>query len=348
MIVPIAAIAVGFIAQDASRRRREREEREALERVLALARPLALDDRRRAEDGDAAHRRDAEDASASASAAAVALRDAQDALNDDAGSSGDVDDAARPQCRFCFETHGALISPCMCAGTAAYVHESCLRRWQVVSLGTHGVSESYCRVCGAEFTLPKAPLANRVRCWFNPLASDRLEQYFRVFLQIMLDTIVPTERTVALERPKQLLPLVSFAELRIWARREIRKGNKILRFWARVSNACEWAYSAFILSYLGAISSVAGVDAIAAAVHQNRPSTPAEDLAFRCSRNVFASLVRFSRWLVVRTSPVHRIVAMSDRYPQYSFGEPLRFDGPRGENGRRLEFSVGSGLILPR
>ena len=222
----------------------------------------------------------------------------------------------------------------MCTGTAAYVHESCLHRWQAVSLGAQGRIESVCRVCGAEFTMPKAPFARRVQSWFNPLAADRLQQYLRVLFQMTLNTVVPTESTVALARPKQLLPLVSFAELRIWARREIRKGNKILRFLARVSNACEWTYSAFIVSYLWGVSSVAGIDAVACAVHEEGGAVSAmQDVWFRCSRHIFVNLARFSRWLVVRTSPVHRIVAMSDRYPQYSFGEPHRLDGTRdGQN----------------
>lgn len=69
-------------------------------------------------------------------------------------------------CRFCFDgspESGALISPCKCKGSQAFVHLSCLRRWQrmvLVSQPTHpafqrdDVRHHECNVCKAEFTCP--------------------------------------------------------------------------------------------------------------------------------------------------------------------------------------------------
>ena len=56
-----------------------------------------------------------------------------------AGASDASDDDER-MCRYCFDDEGPLISPCKCKGGQAFVHLSCLRRWQrmvLVSQPTH-------------------------------------------------------------------------------------------------------------------------------------------------------------------------------------------------------------------
>ena len=47
-------------------------------------------------------------------------------------------------CRICLE-EGELISPCMCAGTTAFVHEACLVKW----LNTSGRTD--CEICKYEY-----------------------------------------------------------------------------------------------------------------------------------------------------------------------------------------------------
>ena len=47
-------------------------------------------------------------------------------------------------CRICLD-EGDLISPCLCTGTAAYVHEECLLKW----LNTSGRTD--CEICKYEY-----------------------------------------------------------------------------------------------------------------------------------------------------------------------------------------------------
>ena len=57
-----------------------------------------------------------------------------------AGASDASDDSDERMCRYCFDDEGPLISPCNCKGGQAFVHLSCLRRWQrmvLVSQPTH-------------------------------------------------------------------------------------------------------------------------------------------------------------------------------------------------------------------
>ena len=75
-----------------------------------------------------------------------------------------ADDIDEPICRYCFSNDpedGELISPCDCSGGQAYVHLSCLRRWQrmvLVSQPTHPAfydkdpRHYTCNVCNGKFT----------------------------------------------------------------------------------------------------------------------------------------------------------------------------------------------------
>ena len=198
-MLPLALVACAACAVKA---RADRERAAASRRARdALALALEVDERAldRIRDGDddddgdddararrwfasAEGRRRTSSARASAkTAATTAMEDEEDDGDEDG------DEAARPSCRFCFEPRGDLVSPCACAGTAAFVHEHCLRRWQRVSLRTHGVEENACRVCGETFALAKAPAAARLAQWFSPCAHDRVEQYAKFALRTVLN-----------------------------------------------------------------------------------------------------------------------------------------------------------------
>ena len=49
-------------------------------------------------------------------------------------------------CRICLEP-GELIQPCLCSGTAAFVHKECLEKWFTFSDNTH------CEICLHEYTI---------------------------------------------------------------------------------------------------------------------------------------------------------------------------------------------------
>eukprot|EP00887_Chlorella_sp_A99_P002201 scaffold21.g2201.t1 len=59
-----------------------------------------------------------------------------------------------PQCRICWEEAdtgegGALLTPCLCAGSGRHVHERCLREWMRV-----GPAVLRCNVCRADYDPP--------------------------------------------------------------------------------------------------------------------------------------------------------------------------------------------------
>jgi E3 ubiquitin-protein ligase DOA10 len=62
------------------------------------------------------------------------------------------------QCRFCLdygETHNnRLIEPCLCKGSARYVHTLCLRRWALIGPDDSAIK---CGVCGSAFTVVVLP-----------------------------------------------------------------------------------------------------------------------------------------------------------------------------------------------
>eukprot|EP00930_Biecheleria_cincta_P033299 TRINITY_DN23061_c0_g2_i1.p1 TRINITY_DN23061_c0_g2~~TRINITY_DN23061_c0_g2_i1.p1 ORF type:complete len:378 (-),score=29.73 TRINITY_DN23061_c0_g2_i1:97-1230(-) len=60
------------------------------------------------------------------------------------------------QCRFCLADAPAdeLVAPCRCEGTARFVHETCLLRWQQQVAGTRNESQALvCQSCLAPFVL---------------------------------------------------------------------------------------------------------------------------------------------------------------------------------------------------
>lgn len=68
------------------------------------------------------------------------------------------------QCRFCLDEApiSELISPCQCTGTGSFVHEECLRRWQLKVVCTpDDTRASICQACRSPYTLPPPPVPAR-------------------------------------------------------------------------------------------------------------------------------------------------------------------------------------------
>ena len=135
-------------------------------------------------------------------------------------------------CRFCFTGSecGTLIEPCACAGSQAYVHKRCLRRWQRVSYQTRGARETQCRVCHANYTYESKIWSKDARrgprFWFSFRARDRLNEYSRAWIQSAANALL-RRKGVSLPRSASsagnLALLVAHSEVRIWAGREERR-----------------------------------------------------------------------------------------------------------------------------
>ena len=64
------------------------------------------------------------------------------------------------KCRFCFETNEPLISVCQCKGTNKWIHEECLKEWQlytIINQSTHPqyqvASDKICCICNTEYLI---------------------------------------------------------------------------------------------------------------------------------------------------------------------------------------------------
>lgn len=77
------------------------------------------------------------------------------------GATGDGEEEVQQEsvCRFCFNSGGELLSPCMCKGTNEWVHLECLRTWQKQVLldqpthpKYHTKIDQVCNVCLEPFT----------------------------------------------------------------------------------------------------------------------------------------------------------------------------------------------------
>ena len=70
------------------------------------------------------------------------------------------------QCRICLDTDHPddIISPCLCNGSAAYVHRKCLNNWR--SENANGRGFKYCNVCQFEYVIEPVtydPVGDRKR-----------------------------------------------------------------------------------------------------------------------------------------------------------------------------------------
>jgi len=84
------------------------------------------------------------------------VQDASVWSNSTAVAEDDEDDEGegnwRPMCRICYEHEASdLFAPCRCAGSMAFVHRECLRKWRAVSVGERGFS--HCTMCGFQYVL---------------------------------------------------------------------------------------------------------------------------------------------------------------------------------------------------
>lgn len=157
----------------------------------------------------------------------------------------------------------------------------------------------------------------------------------------------------ALARPEQVMRLVAAAETRIWAKREIRKGNALFRVLSRLANACEWTHGICVLLYAATGMSGVGLEiishaALALATEQapGAPALPIRATLIGVSRPVSHALLGLCNGpieaLVHLTAPLHRLVHFLTLYPSYSFpgGTPEERAGRR-RHRPRLSFDFG-------
>lgn len=88
-----------------------------------------------------------------------------DAPSEGVDGASDEDDSGAV-CRICFDgpSGGTLTTPCLCRGTQAYVHDSCLLRWRRLQiLQGKTAAATRCEVCGSRYAAhlaqPGRPLA---------------------------------------------------------------------------------------------------------------------------------------------------------------------------------------------
>ncbi|KAJ6260315.1 E3 ubiquitin-protein ligase [Drechslerella dactyloides] len=111
------------------------------------------------------------DNSADASASSGSSATAGPSFSQDGGQSTSRDTPRRPrrrrvkQCRICLDTStedadpelGRLISPCLCKGSARYVHEECLRAWRLHSANEQSFYK--CPTCHFEYQFRRLKIA---------------------------------------------------------------------------------------------------------------------------------------------------------------------------------------------
>src|SRR5665648_491164 len=70
------------------------------------------------------------------------------------------------ECRICFEDEkqGQLIRPCLCAGTAKYIHLQCLEQWRTSSVNRNNAFR--CDICHYEYRFSRVKIAKFIQ---NPL-----------------------------------------------------------------------------------------------------------------------------------------------------------------------------------
>lgn len=73
--------------------------------------------------------------------------------------------ATDASCRICLDGPGrqGFIAPCLCSGSMMWVHQSCLRRWQLVTLRDSNNDYTRCETCKGPYNIPGPPVGLRVR-----------------------------------------------------------------------------------------------------------------------------------------------------------------------------------------
>ena len=171
----------------------------------------------------------------------------------------DVDASGAPLVR------GALVAPCACSGTQKWVHVRCLRQWQHVSV-RGGARRASCAVCGRRYRVPRRYARESAKRtlsrWFSPRAADRVASYKRAWWQMATNTVLAQEGVPRLGTPAQLAAVLAATELRIWAQREARGGNKAARFLQAAARKITDAHSAALLAWLAVLGARSAGDAL--------------------------------------------------------------------------------------
>ena len=171
----------------------------------------------------------------------------------------DVDASGAPLVR------GALAAPCACSGTQKWVHVQCLRQWQHVSV-RGGARRASCAVCGRRYRVPRRHARESAKRtlsrWFSPRAADRVASYKRAWWQMATNTVLAQEGVPRLGTPAQLAAVLAATELRIWAQREARGGNKAARFLQAAARKITDAHSAALLAWLAVLGARSAGDAL--------------------------------------------------------------------------------------
>ena len=83
----------------------------------------------------------------------------------EAAGATSSDDADQPTCRICYAgaEAGRLFSPCLCSGTMAHVHVTCLNEWRKQSVNARSVYQ--CDQCGYAYRTQRA-------AWASALEGD--------------------------------------------------------------------------------------------------------------------------------------------------------------------------------
>lgn len=94
------------------------------------------------------------------------------------------------QCRFCLESSGPMIEPCLCRGSVRYIHRACLNRW-ILQDGIINQERLVCSLCNAPlFDFEIIPAQEGIVAYlFNITPMATLVQYF--FLLASIKSIYP-------------------------------------------------------------------------------------------------------------------------------------------------------------
>ena len=157
------------------------------------------------------------------------------------------------------------MAPCACSGTQKWVHVRCLRQWQHVSV-RGGARRASCAVCGRRYRVPRRYARESAKRtlsrWFSPRAADRVASYKRAWWQMATNTVLAQEGVPRLGTPAQLAAVLAATEVRIWAQREARGGNKAARFLQAAARKITDAHSAALLAWLAVLGARSAGDAL--------------------------------------------------------------------------------------
>ena len=99
-------------------------------------------------------------------------------------------------CRFCFDDSSTekLIAPCGCTGSAKWVHQTCLIKWQKASMRAYSGHESVCSVCNVTYALPppvmpKSPLRAGMLLVASPTLGGTFERSVVLLCEPILTTL---------------------------------------------------------------------------------------------------------------------------------------------------------------